>query len=240
MKVNCRFVPSFLEGIDISGKTAIVIDVLRATTSIVTAFEHGAKAIYPVASIEDAFHQYEVHGKQKGVLLAGERDTKIIEGFHLGNSPYEFCTEEIRGSIIILSTTNGTRALVKVKEAHLILVASLLNESAAAARALASGNDVEIICSGDELQFSLEDSLCAGLIIKGITSRNPDVELSDSAFAALSMVNQLGEQITGVILNSEHGKTLIQKGFERDVRFCAQVNNSALVPVCKNNIIALD
>ncbi len=239
MKVDCRFIPVFPDKPDLSDKTAVVIDVLRATSSIVTAFEQGAREIIPVASIEEARNLFGNSREGETVLLAGERNAEKIDGFHLGNSPYDFGAERVKNASIILTTTNGSRALVAVRVAKLVIAASLLNVSAAADKVLSSGNDVEIVCSGSELRFSLEDALCAGFLVNDILARSQNTELSDSAIAASVLVKQFKKDVVGAVLNSEHGKTLIEHGYEKDVRFCAQVNSSNLVPVYANSRLTI-
>lgn len=240
MKIDCRFVPVFADASELSGKTAIVIDVLRATTTIVAALEHGARRVIPVATVEDAKQLREKSPAPETVLLAGERNMKLIPGFNLGNSPLEFSEQIVGDKTIILTTTNGAQALVRSRAAETIFVSALTNARAVALAALDKGKDVEIICSGTELHFSLEDTLCAGYIVHEILAVSPETRLTDGARTALLVYTTYGPDMNVAIKRSEHAQALINEGFSADVAWCGTLNQSSVVPVCRNNSITLD
>lgn len=235
MKINLHFSPGTVDELYLSDRTVVVIDVLRATSSIITAMGNGAQEVIPVGSIEFAM---KISGNLFGgrTLLAGERNTIQIEGFNLGNSPLEFTPETVKDKSVVIYTTNGTKALVKTRFSEQTIVCAFLNLQAAAEYLLRTGKDVEIICSGRNNQFSLEDTVCAGLLIKLLQSLG-SYDISDSASAAILLANNYGADISGMMRNSEHGKILLENGFAEDIEYCSQVSVSQVVPIFISNII---
>jgi len=237
MKINVLVSPSAVDEQYFNNKTAVVIDVLRATTTIVTALENGAKEIIPVHSIEFAM---KVSGSMFGgqTLICGERNTKKIDGFNLGNSPLEYTAENIAGKSIILYTTNGSKAVVKTKYATSTLISSFLNVRSVA-ECLVGQNEsaIEIVCSGSNNLFCIEDMVCAGMIVREIVKLQYEVILTDGATAAVDLSGLAMDDIYTMLINSDHGKTLLENGFEKDVRYCSRLNVSTIVPVYSSNSI---
>jgi 2-phosphosulfolactate phosphatase len=230
MKLNVLVSPSAVEELYFSNKTVVVIDVLRATTTIVTALENGAKEIIPVHSIEFAMKaSSSMFGGQ--TLIGGERNTKKIDGFNLGNSPLEYTAENIAGKSIILFTTNGSKAIVKTKYSKETLIGSFLNIQSIAEHLVKQNEDaVEIVCSGANNLFCIEDTVCAGLIVREIQKLKPDVLLTDGARAAVDLSGLVINDIYKMLVNSDHGKLLVENGFEKDIRYCSRLNVSTIVP----------
>jgi 2-phosphosulfolactate phosphatase len=238
MKINVHFSPSGLEELWFTGKNTVVIDVLRATSTIITALSNGAKEIIPVASVEFAV---KVSGGMFGglTLLGGERNTKKIEGFALGNSPLEYSPEIVTGKSIILFTTNGTKAIVKAKFSKNVLICSFLNISAVAAKLQEISDDVEILCSGRNTFFSLEDAVCAGKLVTELTKESESHILSDTARASIALNKSFGKSIPKMMAETEHGKLLIENGFEEDIKFCGKINTVENIPHFSGNVIKL-
>src|SRR5207253_757576 len=160
MKIDVYFTPLGLGAGDLGGRGIVVIDVLRATTTIVTALANGAKAVIPAATSEEAV-RLASHLEKDGVLLAGERRSVKIDGFALGNSPREMTPAAVAGKTIVLATTNGTPALVAAQGGEPVLVGAPANFRALgehARRLLATRGDLVIICAGREKQFAIEDA----------------------------------------------------------------------------------
>ncbi|GMU87134.1 MAG: putative 2-phosphosulfolactate phosphatase [Ignavibacteriales bacterium] len=235
-RINVLFSPVGVDELYFSSKTAAVIDVLRASSTIVTAVMNGAKEIIPVGSIEFAV---KVSGGMFGgqTLLCGEKNTKKVDGFNLGNSPAEFTSEVIGGKTVVLYTTNGTKAIVKAKFSSNLFITAFLNVKASAKKLIETGGDIEIICSGRNNEFSLEDTVCAGKLVSQILKLKNTFQLTDSAAAALSLFEMKKKDISGVMRNTEHGQILIENGFEADIEYCAQVDITNVVPTFKNNSI---
>ncbi|MCX8171097.1 MAG: 2-phosphosulfolactate phosphatase [Candidatus Bathyarchaeota archaeon] len=220
------------------GDLIIVIDVLRCTSTIVTALANGAKEIIPVKNLKEARRK---HSENPNYLLAGERGGLKPSGFDLGNSPLEYTREKIFGRTIVLTTTSGTRTLENSKGAEWILVGSFLNLNAVTERALSiaidEGIDICIVQSGTDGRFSLEDFICAGAIINGLIRSN--VNLSDSARASYLGFKHVENDLFANIMKSEHSKRLVKLGFIKDIEFSCRVNLFPIVPFYKGESITL-
>jgi 2-phosphosulfolactate phosphatase len=229
MKINIFYSNQHLDELYFTGKTSVVIDVLRATTVIVTALNNGAREIIPVSTVDFAM---KVSGNAFSgqTLLGGERNTKKVEGFVLGNSPLEYSTETVSGKSIILYTTNGSKAIVKTKFAENIFICSFLNLPAIASHLIDLNKDVEIICAGTNGSFNLEDAVCAGRLTQEMQKLNENVELSDSSRAGLVLNKTFGKNLIKLLKETEHGKLLIENGFAEDIKFCAQYGTTELIP----------
>ena len=229
MNLNVIFSPVQSDELFFTGKTTVVIDVLRASSTIITALENGAKEVIPVGTIEFAV---KVSGGMFGgqTLLGGERNTKKIEGFALGNSPAEYSKEIVSGKTIIFYSTNGSRAIVKAKYSDNLFICSFFNIEALANHLLSLNEDVLVLCSGNNNFFSLEDSVCAGRLIQEIKNKDSKVNLTDSSNAALAMFKTFGKDIKKMLRETEHGRLLINNGYESDLEFCAKLNGSNVIP----------
>lgn len=236
MKINVLFSNLHLDELYFTGKTCIVIDVLRASSVIVTALYNGAKEIIPVNTVDFAV---KISGDafRSQTILGGERNTKKIEGFALGNSPLEYVSETIKGKSIILYTSNGSRSIVKAKFAENLFIASFNNISAIVNHLIQLKKEVEIICAGTSGNFNLEDAVCAGNIIHRIEENLKDIELTDSAIASNLLYKNYSKNILKMLKNTEHGKLLIENGFENDIKECAKVDSFDLIPFFSSGVI---
>lgn len=220
---------------DLAGKTVLVIDVLRASSNMVTGLAHGSTGIVPVETVQQAKNLQE-----QGDLLGGERNCRKLGGFDLGNSPFEYM-EGVRGKRILMTTTNGTRAIQKAQRAGTVIACSLLNAAACAQAAAAIGRAVYILCSGTQDVFSLEDGLCAGMVVEelaGLTGFH--AEPNDFGLAMQSAYQASREKLKETLLDSSNGKRLIRLGFQADVEYCSKVNVYDLVPVLNNGCLVLN
>lgn len=236
MKINVFFTPVGVDDLYFKDKTTVVIDVLRASSTIITALNNGAKEIIPVAGIESAI---KLSGGIFGghTLLCGERNTKKIDGFALGNSPFEFTKEIVEGKSIVLYTTNGTKAIVKAKFSENLFIGSFLNLNYLTNHLINLNNDIEIVCSGRNNYFSLEDALCAGYICDKILQKDKDTILTDSAKASVAIKKKYNSNLVEVLKETEHGKILIENGFEKDIEYCSQTSVIDIIPHYSNNVI---
>jgi len=229
MKINVLLSPNNVDDLYFTGKTTVVIDVLRATSVILKALDCGAKEIIPVGSIDFAMKiSVNSHGGQ--TLLCGERNTKIIEGFDLGNSPLEYTDEKINRKSIILFTTNGSKAIVKAKYSDKVLIASFNNLTRMAEYLVKLENNIEIISSGANGIFCLEDTICAGALVKKMIEMKSDIELTDATNASLVLNEKYGTNIKKMMQNCQHGKLLMDNGFGDDIDFCSTVDNIPQIP----------
>lgn len=229
MKLNVHFSISHLDELYFTSRTTVIIDVLRASTVIVTAIANGAKEVIPVNTVDFAM---KISGNAFGgqTLLCGERNTKKIEGFVLGNSPLEYTSDTIAGKSIILFTTNGSKAFVKAKFSENLFAACFKNLSAVAKHLIELNKDVEIVCGGTNGSFNYEDSVCAGKLVQEIKNLYPEIELNDSSKASLIIAKSSGKSLLKMLKETEHGKLLIENGFADDLKDCAQYNVTDVIP----------
>jgi 2-phosphosulfolactate phosphatase len=239
IKVRVYFSPQHIDELVLRDKTVVVIDVLRASTTITYAMAAGAREIIPVGSVDQAM---KIVGNLFSTLtiLCGERGGKRIEGFKLGNSPAEYTPEAVEGKSLILTTTNGAVALTRSKYARHCFISSFVNLSASV-RALSELPDIEetgliIICSGREDDFSLEDATCAGLLVAAL-STHKELELTDSARTVLSIAKEYGNDILSTLQQSDHGKYLTSIGFADDIVTASTIDALPLVPILEQNAI---
>jgi 2-phosphosulfolactate phosphatase len=236
MKINVLFSPVNADELYFANKTVVVIDVLRASSTIITALSNGAKEIVPVATVEFAV---KVSGGMFGgqTLIGGERNTKKIDGFAIGNSPFEYSREVVESKFIVFFSTNGSKAIVKAKFAEDLFICSFINLSAVVKHLTSLNKDVEILCAGNNNLFSLEDSVCAGMLIAKLKKKSKNLEYSDSGSAALVLFERFGENIFEMLKNSEHGKKLLENGFEKDVKYCSEQNISKCIPTMDGKVL---
>ncbi len=210
----------------VQGKTAIIIDVLRATSVMVTALANGVKAIYPYKDIESVLENSK---KDSNPLLCGERKGLKIGGFHCGNSPLEYPKELVEGRNMYMTTSNGTRAIEKTVEgAERIYISAFLNVGRVAKQIVEDNRDVVIVCSGTDDNFSLDDALCAGEIIKRVCEKKK-VELSDMAIG-LKFIAENSENISITLAGTKHYEYLKSIGFTGDMEHCFTMDKYNILP----------
>src|SRR5262245_52944102 len=209
--------------------TALVIDVLRASTTIITALSNGCDAIVPVADPQEA-RRRAGDARNGGTLVAGERRGEPIPGFDLSNSPVEFQSPHVCGKTVYFTTSNGTRALLASRAAAAIGIAALLNATAAAAWATEAGRDVTIVCSGSHGRHSLEDWTCGRLVMARILAATPDAALSDAASDALETGRRYGADVARLKHDAPWARRLIAAGRAADVDACLRLDTTKLVP----------
>jgi 2-phosphosulfolactate phosphatase len=219
------------------GDIIVVIDVVRATTSIITALSNGAKSVTPVQTLKEAKQLRKEHSNY---LLAGERNGVKPKGFDLDNSPLTLTKERVAGKNVIMSTTNGTKALVQSEGSKWILVGAFLNADAIGKKSMqiATKNDVGIsfVLAGEKIHFALEDFICAGGIIETLPKNA--VSLSDKAIGALLAFEGAKQNLQENIRKSKHAQELMKIGFSKDIEFACQLNLYDSVPFYQNGRIS--
>jgi 2-phosphosulfolactate phosphatase len=216
---------------DLTQKTVIVIDVLRATSTIVSALANGSVAIHPMETVGQA-RAFAM----EDTLLGGERFCKKIQGFDLGNSPLEYSPSVVAERRIVFTTTNGTRAIHKSLRGETILAGSFLNGNACANKALQLKKDVVIVCAGTKDHFALEDGLCAGYIIQRIRENAAQVtNVGDLGVAMYQAYLNVHGHLAETLLQCESGKRLSRIGYQDDVTYCSQVDLYTNVPVLRGH-----
>ncbi len=225
---------------DLSDATCVVFDVLRATSTILTALFNGARRVYPVGTVEEALTLRA--SRLPGALLGGERGGVRIDGFDLGNSPREYTSETVAGRDIITTTTNGTVALRACAGAKTVLAGALLN-----LRALADdlGTDAAkpqclmLVCAGTGERFALEDGLAAGALITLLTARQEiaALDLDDGSLAMCALFKRWRHNPLGALQASENGRRLAQLGLDGDTEWCARESSLDMVAVLRQQAL---
>jgi 2-phosphosulfolactate phosphatase len=235
VRIEVHFTPNGVTPNELAGRTVAVVDLLRASTSIAVALASGARAILPATSTEEALRIAQ-NLERDQVVLAGERKSVRIEGFALGNSPLEFTPEAVGGKSVVLTTTNGTQALVAAQGAKEVIVAAAVNFSVVAQRlraALETSGDLVILCSGHDRQFAIEDAFAAGRLTKVLLPEGGlrRVAVNDAAIAALEIARHFGEKWLRALKVSRHGQELAALGFAEDLRVCGTQDTHPIIPL---------
>jgi 2-phosphosulfolactate phosphatase len=224
--------PDLMHLYEVQDKTVVVVDILRATSCMTTAFAFGIKSITPFAKLEDCLAM-----KEKGYFTAGERDGKKVDGFDLGNSPFEYMEEKLKGKRIAFTTTNGTQAIAKSVGAREIVIGSFLNLSAVTEHVSKSDNNVLVVCAGWKGKVNLEDTLFAGALVDLLSDHTePDC---DAPLAAQHLYQQAKGDLNGFLENSSHVKRLAKLNIHKDISFCLTPDQYSVVPVLRNGVLEL-
>lgn len=217
--------PALLSLYDIEKSIVVVIDILRATSSITYGIDNGAEAIIPVSNVEDCLNYSD-----KGYLLAAERNGEVVEGYDFGNSPFSYTKEKVAGKTIVLTTTNGTKAMHMAQErAHQVVVGSFLNLTALCNWLKVQDKDVLLLCAGWKDKFNLEDTLFAGAVVNVL--RKDFVHFDDSCVAAEDMYLLAKDDLRNYLRKSSHSHRLEQLNIEEDVQFCLKLDLCTTIPV---------
>lgn len=215
--------PELIHQYDLAGKTVVVVDIFRATSCIVTGLANEVSAVKPVAEVDECL----ALGNQ-GYLMAGERGGIMVGGFDMGNSPFEYQAEEVKGRKIVISTTNGTQAIAKSADAAEIIIGAFLNLEAVSEYLLETKNNVVIHCAGWKGTVNLEDTLFAGALIDECGEELKAI--GDEALLAHQLYIGNHENLYGIAKQSSHAERLAGFGIENDLEFCMTENEYEIVP----------
>lgn len=222
---------------DLRDKTAVVIDVLRASSTMVTALDHGAKGVIPVADMGDA-SKISQNLDSPHYLLSGEKDGIKIEGYDLGNSPLDYTTDRVEAKTIIFNTTNGTKAIKRAGLAREIVIGSFLNLDVIVDYLQSVDNDIALVCAGWRGRLSLEDLLCAGNIISELADGTLPDYVQDGAKVAFGLYEKIGDDIEAAIKTSNYAVRLKDIVSDDDLAYCCQRNILQVLPVMNEGIIS--
>ncbi|KQN33876.1 2-phosphosulfolactate phosphatase [Pedobacter sp. Leaf41] len=224
-KIEVCLTPALIDLYDIEQSIVVVIDILRATSSITYGIENGAEAIIPVANVEDCLNYSD-----KGYLLAAERNGEVVVGYDFGNSPFSYTKEKVAGKTIVLTTTNGTKALhLANKRAYQVVIGSFLNLDSLCNYLASQDQNVLLLCAGWKDQFNLEDTLFAGAVVNQL--RKNFEHFDDSSVAAEDLYLLAKDDLRKYLHKSSHSHRLAQLNIEDDVVFCLQLNVCKAIPV---------
>ncbi|MEO6305918.1 MAG: 2-phosphosulfolactate phosphatase [Bacteroidia bacterium] len=232
MNIEVCFSPQSYPLFHKTDSIVVVIDVLRATSAITTAFYNGVLKMIPVATVEEALEY-----KNNGFMVAAERDGEIVEGFDLGNSPFGYMNSKVKGKTIAITTTNGTQAIDAAKKAHKIIIGSFLNLDAVVGYLKAEKKDVLFLCAGWKNKFNLEDTLLAGAVADNLIVKCGFDTHCDSTLAAIDLYKLAKHDLVKYLANSSHRNRLAKLDLERDIKYCLTPNQCPVVPVMQGNFL---
>lgn len=221
--IDVCLTPELIHLYSLKDRTVVIVDILRATSCMVTAFAHGTERIVPFASQEECLQM-----KSRGYITSGERDGKKVEGFDKGNSPFEYMGDQVAGKKIAFTTTNGTQAIEKSKQAREIIIGSFLNLSSIAKYLLFSHNNILVVCAGWKGKVNLEDTLFAGALVERLKNYiEPDC---DAPLAAQHLYNLAKDDMHEFLKHSSHVKRLHRLNIEKDIEFCLTPDQYTVIP----------
>ncbi|MCC6722090.1 MAG: 2-phosphosulfolactate phosphatase [Bacteroidia bacterium] len=224
--------PLLLPLYDLHGKTVVVIDILRATSTICTGLNTGVEHFLAVSQPTEA-----IEAQKKGYIAAAERNAVKPEGFLLGNSPFEYLNKDILGKKIAITTTNGTRCISLSNNAYEIIIGSFLNLNAVAKYCINSKRDVVAFCAGWKDKFNLEDTLFAGALANKLAGK---IEINcDSTIAAIDLYKSAENNLFKYLKKASHAKRFEKLGIKNDMKFCLQMSIYDIVPKVENGVISL-
>jgi len=248
-RIDVAFLPQLVEPSDLRERTVIVTDVLRATTTIIAAMANGCQRVLPQPSVSAAL---DCHSRNPGAVLGGERRGQIIPGFHQGNSPLEYHSENIQGKTLILATTNGTVAMERCRLANRILIGAMTNIGAIAHQ-ITPDEQITIVCSGTDGEFTSEDVLFAGALIERLFPAEDlhrllaqQNQLSDRGLLALhhwlavKQSIQNGQSLVDFFRVARGGVNLVKIGLMHDLVFAAKIDSHQNVPQLKVDTWAIE
>lgn len=237
MEVRVYFTPSELKEETIRGKTVVVIDVLRASTTIVAALHNGARGVIPSGSLEAATELVVKLGTED-VLLCAERDVRKVDGCDLGNSPAEYTEDKVRDRLLVLATTNGSGAILAARGASRVLIGGYVNASSIV-RALKKEKEAVLLCAGNMGGFALEDAACVGMLLRRFIDETAEevLPLNDGAWVALELGKKTARSPLRLLRRSAHGRYLDEEGFGSDLALCAEVDAWPVLPMLRDHII---
>ncbi|MEO0560365.1 MAG: 2-phosphosulfolactate phosphatase [Bacteroidota bacterium] len=241
MDLDVILTPCATTADDLAGRTVVVIDVLRASSTIVTALQHGARAVIPAATLGDAGRLAATLDPDTSIV-GGERGGKPVDGMAMGNSPIDYSEDRVGRRTLVLTTTNGTPAIALAKKARSAAIGCFLNASASVdflRQALDAHQSVTLLCAGYEGRVALEDTLCAGLMLKRLLNPSEASGLNDSGLIAYALYQGSQEHLARALVGAAHTKRLMALGFQDDVTYCAQMDTTDTLPMYRDGRIVL-
>lgn len=213
----------------------VVIDVLRATSAMVAAFEHGVDRIIPVANIEEA-RQYI---GRDGYIAAAERNGEVVQGFAYGNSPLAYVGQDLKGKTIVMTTTNGTKAINLAKDARQLVIGAFLNLTALSDWLVKQNDNILLLCSGWKDKFNLEDSVFAGAVMERLLDSGKFGVEEDSSIAAKFMYMSARENYMSILKAAPRRRRIEQLQMLPDVKYCLTPDQSTCIPVLQDGELVL-
>ena len=233
-KVEVCFTPALYPEFRNDDAVVVIVDILRATSAIVTAFMNGVKSIIPVATLEEA-QAY----KQKGYLVAAERDGIVRDFADFGNSPYNFRHEVIAGRDIVYSTTNGTHCIMLARNSYRVIIGAYLNLEALTSYIIHEDRDLVILCAGWKNKFNLEDSLFAGALSEQVLENSHFVTICDSVHASVDLWKLARPNMQEYIEKAAQRHRLKKNNLDDVIGYCHTPDQTRVIPALKDNYLTL-
>ena len=215
-----------------NNSVVVVIDVFRATSAICAAIHFGVKNIIPVAEMEEA-----IHYKKSGYIVAAERDGMVVEGFDMGNSPFSYLEEKLLNQQVVLTTTNGTKALKAARDAYKVVVGAFVNFSALKEFLMKENKNVIFLCAGWKDRYNLEDSLFAGAVAKELLENKNFQTTCDATISSIKLYELAKDNINDFLAVSSHRNRLAKLNLEKDINYCLTKDLAPVVPIFEDNVI---
>lgn len=229
-RLNVCLTSDLFHHYDEGEKLVLVVDILRATSVISTAFHYGISELIPVSSVEQA-KQYI---NKEGYIVAAERNAEPIEGIPLGNSPFQYMNDDVKNKRLVLTTTNGTKS-IKLASKHEVISASFVNQDAVYNFIMKSKKDVVVLCSGWKGLVNMEDSIFAGILSDKLLKTNEFQSQCDSVLASVAIKRDAGNDLFSYLEDSAHRNRLKHLNMEADTKFCLNPTfKSSIIPILKN------
>lgn len=232
MNIEVCFTPQAYNLFHKPNTIVVVIDVLRATSAIVTAFYNGVEKMIPIASIDEATEY-----KKKGFMVAAERNGEIVSGFDLGNSPFGYMNNKVKNKTIAITTTNGTQAIEAAKHADKVIIGSFLNLDSVIDYIKNEKKDVLFLCAGWKNKFNLEDTLFAGAVAEPLIYKYGFDTSCDSTIASIELYNNAKHDLFKFLANSSHRNRLAKLDLERDIKYCLTPNQCPVIPLLEGDFL---
>lgn len=238
LKISLYFAHHYVDSeLELKDKNVVVIDVLRTSTTMITGLSNGAKEIIPTDSIASA--GMIGRNSEGQALLCGEKNGKLIQGFNLGNSIKEYSEEVVKGKILVFNSTNGTPSLIKSKFSRNCVVLGFVNMERVTHYLHELNEDFILLCAGRDGDFSLEDTVCAGMLVSRLTelAGKGKYSLTDSSLGASKIYKAYKKDLLKMMRESEHGQFLVSIGFEDDLISSAEIDKYNMLPILKSGVI---
>ena len=215
----------------------VIVDVLRATSSMCIAFEKGVNKIIPVSTVEEAL---EYKNEDLDYILVAERNGKIVKSFDFGNSPQVYLDMDVKGKTVVMTTTNGTRSINIAKKDHDIVIGSFLNLNSLAKWLINQDRDIIIFCAGWKGKFNLEDTLFSGALVEKLVDSSLYDKSCDAAQASKVLWDSAKDDLYRFLEDSSHRKRLSKLKIDSDIHFCLQINKTSKIPILKDNFLVVE
>ena len=232
MNIEVCYSPQYYPLFHNPASIVVVVDILRATSAITTAFYNGVTKMIPVATVEEA-----KTFKESGYLVAAERNGEMLEGFDLGNSPFGYMNTKVKGKTIAITTTNGTQAIEAASQAKKIIIGSFLNLETVINYLKKEKKDVLFLCAGWKNKFNLEDTLFAGAVSEALIYKHGFNSICDSTIASMELYKLSKHDLYGFLANSSHRNRLAKLDLERDIKYCLTPNQCPVLPIMEGKFL---